>query len=201
MVVILGTRRCAILARMAGQRTKRRSRKRRSAYAATGAATAAPRPGTRRAPATPERAAAKPSRTAGAGPVRRAPGTVGERPASPFGGLPASELAIAIGLVGVVVGYFDSNAVAAVTGAVVCGLGVLEVTAREHFSGFRSHSMLLAGFPAVILETLLVVLFGEPSDRMLLFLPIVPVFGICFWLLRQRFEAARQARLARPPAP
>ena len=39
-------------------------------------------------------------------------------------------------------------AAALAVGALVCGLGVTEVTAREHFSGFRSHSALLAAFPA-----------------------------------------------------
>ena len=34
-------------------------------------------------------------------------------------------------------------------GVVVCTLGVLEVTAREHFSGYRSHATLLAAIPAV----------------------------------------------------
>jgi len=112
-----------------------------------------------------------------------------------------SEIAIAIGLLSLAIGYFESNPAAAIVGAVICGLGVLEVTAREHFSGFRSHSTLLALIPAVVTETLLVVLFGEPSNRVLLLVPVLPVFGGCLWLLRRRFESARQARLARPPAP
>ncbi len=112
-----------------------------------------------------------------------------------------SEIAIAIGLVGVVVGYLESKPVAIAVGAIVCGLAVTEVTAREHFSGFRSHASLLAAIPAVIVGTLLVVVFGEPSNRALLLLPVIPVFTVCFWLLRRSFEAARHARVARPPAP
>ena len=165
---------------MAGQKGKRRSRKAR-------------RPATSAARPQPPRPSTNGAAAAG--------GAIGERPPSPFGGLPVSEIAIAIGLVGVVVGYLESKGVAIAVGAIVCGLAVTEVTAREHFSGFRSHSTLLAAIPAVIVETLLVVVLGEPSNRALLLLPVIPVFAVCFWLLRRSFEAARHARVARPPAP
>jgi len=75
-----------------------------------------------------------------------------------------------------------------------------EVTAREHFTGFRSHSTLLAAVPAVILETLIVQFIGVPSVALLLFLPVIPVFALSFYLLRRAFLVARQTRLARPPA-
>jgi hypothetical protein len=42
---------------------------------------------------------------------------------------------------------------------------------------------------------------GAPSERFLLLAVAVPVYGILFWLLRRKFIAARQARVARPPAP
>ena len=44
-------------------------------------------------------------------------------------------------------------------------------------------------------------IFGEPKQRALLLLEVVPVFLILFWLLRRKFQTARQARVARPPAP
>ena len=90
---------------------------------------------------------------------------------------------------------------ALIVGIAVCTAGVLEITVREHFSGFRSHSTLLAAVPAVALEIALVLAFGAPRNRALLALAVVPVFGVCFWLLRKRFAQARQARLARPPGP
>jgi hypothetical protein len=132
----------------------------------------------------------------------------GERPANPFGGLPVSELAILTGLIGVAVGYFGGNPTALVVGIVVCVLGVLEVTAREHFSGYRSHASLLAAIPAVTLGIGLVAIIGHGSVRRglegtnrALLLVIVPVFAVLFWLLRKCFGTARQARVARPPAP
>jgi Ca2+/Na+ antiporter len=128
-------------------------------------------------------------------------GAFGERPPSPFGGLPISELAILAGAIGVVVGVLRGGGAALIVGVIVCALGVVEVTAREHFSGYRSHAALLAGIPAVAVETGLVLAFGEPRRRALLALAVVPVFALLLWLLRKRFAVARQARMARPPAP
>jgi hypothetical protein len=118
-----------------------------------------------------------------------------------FGGLPVSEFAILVGGVGLVYGLISHNGSALTVGAIVCAMGVLEVTGREHFSGYRSHTALLAAFPAIGAELAVVRFAGEPSKRSELVLVIVPVFAVCFWLLRRRFLAARQARLARPPAP
>ena len=132
---------------------------------------------------------------------RRNAGREGDRPEGPFGGLPISELAILAGLVGAVVGFVSGGGPALIVGLIVCALGVVEVTAREHFSGYRSHTVLLAAIPAVALEAAIVVVFGEPRERLLLLLAVVPVFGALFWVLRRRFAVARQARVARPPAP
>ncbi len=108
-----------------------------------------------------------------------------------------SEIAIFAGAVGFVVGILSGGRPALIVGAIVCGLAVLEVTAREHFSGYRSHSLLLAAYPTVALETALVVVVGVPSQRILLLVAIIPVFALLFWLLRRRFLVARQARVAR----
>jgi hypothetical protein len=61
--------------------------------------------------------------------------------------------------------------------------------------------VLLAAIPAVAVEAAIVVVFGEPRQRVLLLLAVVPVFGVLFWMLRRRFAVARQARVARPPTP
>jgi hypothetical protein len=128
-------------------------------------------------------------------------GREGERPESPFGGLPISELAILLGFIALVFGFINGGGPALVVGLVVCVLGVLEITAREHFSGYRSHTALLAAIPAVAVEAGVVLVFGEPHQRPLLLVVTVPVFGILFWVLRRRFMVARQARVARPRSP
>ena len=186
---------------MATQKSKPRSRKRRRgarpASAATPPAAARSTPGTpsTRAEATAER----PGRPR-SGPRRANPlGAYGERPSGPFGGVPVSEIAIAGGLVALVVGVINHGGPALIGGLVLCLLGVGEVTAREHFSGYRSHTVLLAGIPAVVAEFVIVLTVGTPAIRVLLLVPVGAVFAVCAWLLRRRFLVARQARLAKPP--
>lgn len=129
-------------------------------------------------------------------------GSYGERPRSLFGGVPVSEIAIFFGALGAAVGFFGHNNPALIVGLVVCALGVVEFTAREHFSGYRSHATLLAAIPAVAILVMAVAVFGTPAERtarILLLVAIVPVFAVLYWALRKRFRAARQARIVRPP--
>ncbi|MGH2915856.1 MAG: hypothetical protein ACRDMX_12810, partial [Solirubrobacteraceae bacterium] len=130
----------------------------------------------------------------------RSLGREGTRPQGPFGGLPVSELAILAGLVAAVVGYLEGATTPLITGLVICGLGVVEITAREHLSGYRSHAALLAGLPAVALEVGLGLTLA-PTQRLLLLVAVVPVYALLFRLLRRRFLAARQARVARAADP
>jgi hypothetical protein len=173
---------------VASQRSKKRARKRRNPAAPPRAVTS-----TRRD----ERALREREHARG----RRQLGREGERPESPFGGLPVSEFAILVGFVALLFGFFTGGGPALVAGIVICALGVIEITAREHFSGYRSHTILLAAMPAVAVEAGLVAAFGEPNPRALVLLVVVPVFSLLFWLLRRRFLTARQARVARPPRP
>jgi hypothetical protein len=124
-------------------------------------------------------------------------GREGERPEGPFGGLPISEVAIFLGIIAAVFGFLNGGGPALVVGLVVCALGVCEITAREHFSGYRSHTALLAGIPAVAIEVGVVAIFGEPKQRAFLLAVVVPVFAVLFWLLRRQFMIARQARVVR----
>jgi hypothetical protein len=128
-------------------------------------------------------------------------GSYGERPESPFGGLPISEVLILVGAVGAVYGLISSVAAALAVGLVACTLGVVEFSAREHFSGYRSHTTMLAAIPAIGAGIALIALLGGSLRRGLLLAVVIPVFVGCFWLLRKRFRAARQARIAKPPAP
>jgi hypothetical protein len=174
------------------QRTKKRARKRRKASSSPRAVAS-----TRRDERSERVATAEPDGQR----ARRQPARDGERPESPFGGLPVSELAILAGLIGVVVGLINGGGPALIVGVIVCALGVVEITAREHLAGYRSHTILLAAVPAVGLEAAVVAVFGEPQPRALVLVVVVPVYAVLFWLLRRKFLAARQARVRRPPAP
>ncbi|MDQ6807797.1 MAG: hypothetical protein M3065_23255 [Actinomycetota bacterium] len=173
---------------MAGQRSKRRSRKRRR----TGAPSRAV-PSPRREDRTQREILARQERQRGSVDPR------GERPPSPFGGVPVSEVAIFAGLIAVLVGYLNGGGAALIGGIVLCGLGVIEVTAREHFAGFRSHAILLAAIPTVGVEYLLVQIMPAAWPRETALIGDAIVFGLMLWLLRGRWTRAHQARVARPP--
>jgi hypothetical protein len=187
-----GHRRIMLSADVAQQRSKRQSRKRRSRGSAPRAVVA-----TRREERAERREDARREVRRG----NRQLGREGERPESPFGGLPVSEAAILIGFIGLVIGFIRGGGPVIVVSLIVCGLGVLEVTAREHFSGYRSHTILLAAVAAVAIVAGLAAIFGAPGQRDLELVFVVPLFAVFFWLLRRRFMAARQARVARPPSP
>ena len=126
------------------QRTKKRARKPRNPGSAPRAVAS-----TRRDERAERAAAAERDDRRG----RRQLGREGERPESPFGGLPVSEFAILVGLASRWSSAFiNGGGPALIVGVIVCVLGVVEVTAREHFSGYRSHTLLLAAIPAVALE-------------------------------------------------
>jgi hypothetical protein len=177
---------------VASPRSKRRSRKRRTHGAAHAPST--PRPS-----ATPTSARRAATQQPQPGRRRASPlGAYGERPPSPFGGLPVAEIAIFAGAVVLVVGVINRGGVALIGGVVICLFGVLEVTTREHFSGYRSHTVLLAAIPAVAVEFLIALTVGPPAVRALLLVPVAAVFATCAWFLRKRFLIARQARIAKP---
>jgi len=177
---------------MAGQRSKRSSRKRRQ----TGATPRAV-PSQRRDHRTTREIEARNQRQQTARVDPR-----GERPPNPFGGVPVSEISILAGIVTAVVGYLSGGGPALFVGVLLCALGVLEFTAREHLAGYRSHSTLLAAIPTVAVEFVLVQIIPSSWPRATSLIGDAIVFGVAFWLLRKRFARAKQtrvARVARPP--
>jgi uncharacterized integral membrane protein len=68
-----------------------------------------------------------------------------ERPPAPWGSFPLAELTILAGIVMLAIGVFGRSPTALGVGVVLAALGGLEVAAREHFAGYRSHTTLLAG--------------------------------------------------------
>ncbi len=142
-----------------------------------------------------QRRAQSKSQTSTAQQANRTLGTVGERPAGIFGPVPVSEVAILGGIITLVIGFVTESSKTLEIGVLICALGVFEVAAREHFSGYRSHAVLLSFLPAVIVEVLWAVTIGPPQQRVLLLVPVIPVFLFCFFLLRRRFALARHDRV------
>jgi hypothetical protein len=76
-----------------------------------------------------------------------------ERPKAPWHPFPLVELGVLAGIVLLVLGVInydtDRGKAMLVSGMLLGSLGGLDTALREHFAGFRSHTIILAGLPAV----------------------------------------------------
>jgi hypothetical protein len=85
--------------------------------------------------------------------------SVDERPKAPWHPFPLVELFVLAGIVLLVLGIIsadtDRGKAMLVSGMLLGSLGGLETALREHFSGYRSHTTILAGLPAVALAAAL----------------------------------------------
>src|SRR5215213_2683056 len=156
----------------------KRSRKRTGSSAvaddvpAAGGSTRAERDAARarRAATVRERSAAP---SAGGRPTRRS--LRGERPPAPWGSFPLVEICVLISLVLLVAGFVTGGtrgATMVFAGLALSSLAGLELAIREHFAGFRSHTMLLAGAVAVFVGTLVAVAAGK------ILLPVLVGIGL-----------------------
>jgi hypothetical protein len=113
-----------------------------------------------------------------------------ERPPAPWGSFPLVELVVLIGLIMVVAGFVIGGVRGTTMIAVGLALGALaglELSIREHFAGYRSHTTLLSG--TVGIAVLIGLAFLAPS----LWLPIalgiaVTAFGATAWVLARAFR-------------
>jgi hypothetical protein len=134
--------------------------------------------------------------------------TYGERPPAPWHPLPLSEILILIGAIVAVFGFKQVNhdgsrgAPTLIAGIAAVAIGTFEVTLREHRSGYRSHTVMLALLPVLVFDSLVVLVVSlftsEPRllSVVLLALDIV-LFALIFRMLRARFLDARHARVLR----
>ena len=120
---------------------KRKRRPRRPATAAPAATVAAPKPA--KAPRRP---------------------IEDERPPAPWGSFPLVEIVILVALVLLIAGVVVSGprgTALLVTGLALGSLGGLELSIREHFAGYRSHTTMLAAAAGV--ATLALLFYGLPD--------------------------------------
>jgi hypothetical protein len=117
---------------------------------------------------------------------------IDERPKAPWHPVPLVELAVLVGIVCIALGFFHRDTQAGratiALGVTLGALGGLDTTVREHFTGFRSHTLVLAAFPAVA-AAILSALAGAPP-------PLVPalmlvIFAAAFALLRRAWLRTR----------
>lgn len=88
------------------------------------------------------------------------PDRADERPPAPWGKFPLAELTILAGIILLIIGLIGGSPTALGLGIVLGALGGLEVSVREHFAGYRSHSTLLAGTVFVLVTGGLLYLSG-----------------------------------------
>jgi hypothetical protein len=111
------------------------------------------------------------------------------RPKAPWHPFPLIELCVLIGIVCIAVGFFSRDSP---TGRLLLGLGFalgalggLETSVREHWAGYRSHTLVLAAFPAVV-AAVLSALAGAPNVVVPILL--LGVFMAAFVALRRVWE-------------
>jgi hypothetical protein len=113
-----------------------------------------------------------------------------ERPKAPWHPFPLVELCVLLGIVLIVVAVIaglssDRGQAALVCGLALASLGGLDTALREHFNGYRSHSTLLAGLPAVLAAG---VLFFARAPTIAIAAGGAVVFLTGFWAFRNAFR-------------
>ena len=126
---------------------------------------------------------------------RRSSADPDERPPAPWGRFPLVELVILCGLAALIGGFVVGGArgrTLLLVGLTLGALGGLELSIREHFAGYRSHTTLLAG--AASIAVLAVLAVGVPS----LWLPIaLAIAAVVFVALAVVLTRAFQRRSGR----
>lgn len=125
----------------------------------------------------------------------RPPRRIDERPEklnAPWHPFPLVELCVLIGIVLIVLGLFRNDQtqgrVLLALGLSLGALGGLDTSVREHFAGFRSHTLVLSAFPAVATA----VVIGFARVPLVLVVPIMlGVFLLAFVALRRVWERKR----------
>lgn len=129
-----------------------------------------------------------------------------DRPRAPWHPLPLSEILILAGAIAFVVALtrLGHHGIASagpllLAGVLALGLGTAEVSWREHRSGFRSHTLLLAFIPVLALHTAVVVGYSSiaaPSRALNvgMFVVDTAIFLVLVRHLRASFRDVRARR-------
>jgi hypothetical protein len=117
--------------------------------------------------------------------------TARERPPAPWGSFPLVELVVLLSLIMLIAGFFVQGTrgiTMIVTGLTLGMLAGLELSIREHFAGYKSHSTVLAGSAAVVVLGLGFFLLPTGWPQLFSLVIAAVVFASTFYLLREAFK-------------
>ena len=166
---------------------KRRKRRARSAAVPTPDAEAPESAGE-----VAESAGATPTDRPPATPRRVAAAAEEEAPPAPWGSFPLVELCVLAGIVMLILGFVVGGSrgpILIAAGLALGSIGGLELSIREHFAGYRSHTMVLAGVPALIVLGLLFYLAPAGLPQLARAAIAIAVFVIAALVLTKAFSS------------
>jgi hypothetical protein len=108
------------------------------------------------------------------------------------------------GIVLLVIGFLssgDTRAVLILAGLLLCSIAGLEVAVREHVAGYRSHTLVLAGVPAVAVLALLFYVAPASLPPLARLGIAAAVFGAAAWSLTGLFRRRSGGYAFRVKAP
>jgi hypothetical protein len=183
---------------------KRRARTQAAAAGSTSSSAAASGVGEAAAPARAARPVVRErKRTAHKESDLYSPRGVGERPQAPWHPVPVSELLILVGAIGAAIGFSrggSSGAAPMFAGLAAVLVGTLEFTLREHLSGYRSHTIIIAilavaTFHSAVALTVAAFTHVPRALTIALIALDIAVFAVMFKFMRARFLDARRERV------
>jgi hypothetical protein len=158
------------------KRRKRRRRRARVGGSSAGARAGETKRAARATPPTPRRRA-----------------VAEEPPPAPWGSFPLIELCVLSGIIMLVLGAFvvggDRGPILIAAGLALGSIGGLELSIREHLAGYRSHTLVLAGVPALIVLGLLFYLAPEGLPPLARAAIGLAVFAVAAALLMRLFSS------------
>ena len=114
------------------------------------------------------------------------------RPKAPWHPFPLVELCVLAGIVLLVLGLISYDTARGramlVSGMLLGSLGGLDTALREHFAGYRSHTTILAGLPAVGLAAILY-FAGAPWVAVIAGAALALALGV--WLFARAYTRRR----------